>query len=128
MGINWLVAKGKVTTQTADLDISYCNGKCKQYSFRFSRGAYATKLKNAERILVGANEEETRLYFAPAEGKLGYKVVGKPNENRVVVFISGSKIEATYPTLPPSSVVGTYDLKFDEREKLYYVSIGALPR
>lgn len=128
MGITWLVTHGKTAKQTADLEVAYSKGKYPQYGFNFSKGAYATKLKNAERILIGMNEDETRMYFAPAEGKLGYKVTGKPTANKVYVFISASKMESAYPTLPPSAVVGTYDLKLDEREKLYYISIGALPR
>lgn len=128
MGINWLVARGKVTNQTADLDIAYSKGKNPQFSFGFTKGAYATKLKNAERILVGMNDDETRLYFAPSEGKLGYKSVTKPTSTKVYLFVTATKMESAYPTLPPSSVVGTYDLKFDEREKLYFISIGALPR
>ena len=114
--------------QTADLDVAYSKGKCPQFSFGFTKGAHATKLKNAERVLIGMNDDETRLYFAPSEGKLGYKVVTKPTSTKVYLFVTATKMESAYPTLPPSSVIGTYDLKFDEREKLYFISIGALPR
>lgn len=128
MGITWLVTYGKTAKQTADLEVCYSKGKCPQFSFNFSKGAYATKLKNAERVLVGMDENETRVYFAPAEGKLGYKVTSKPSSNKAYVFVTASKMQAAFPTLPPSSVIGTYDLKYDMRENLYYISIGALPR
>ena len=65
MGINWISSTGRATNQTADLEVRYSNGKVKQYAFTFTQGAHATKLKNAERLMVGANDSLTRLYFAP---------------------------------------------------------------
>ena len=129
MGINWIVTQASRGSRSdADLEVYFSKGKQSNYRFNFSKGAHATKLHNAQRILIGMNEEETRMYFAPAEGRLGYKVVSKPNGTTALVYVSNAKMEQTFPTLPPSAVVGTYDLKLDEREKLYYISIGALPR
>ena len=126
MGINWISARGLTTNQTADLEVRYHKGKINRYSFAFTQGALATKLKNKERVMVGVNNSATRLYFAPVDEKQGYKVV--KNARKAIVFVSGKKMAATCPTLSPSSVIGTYDLKYDEVEKLYYISIGALPR
>jgi hypothetical protein len=126
MGINWIESRGKSFGQTADIDVCYSNGKNKRYCFRISKGAMATKFKNAERLLVGANDECTRIYFADSNSKLGYKVI--QNGCKYSVSISEKKVAETSPTLNPSAVIGTYNLKYDEIEKLYYISIGALPR
>lgn len=127
MAISWIESKGKVCRQTADVDINY-GKKSNQYSFNFTQGAHATKLKNADRVMVGANDTLTRIYFCPVVERIGYKVVNKGRGTKRTIFISGVKMSATFPTLSPSAIIGTYDLKYDEVEKLYYISIGALPR
>lgn len=128
MGINWIAnVSGKASRGRSDVEVSYTKGKNAAYRLYFAKGAYATKLKNAERILVGMNDSETRMYFAPAEGALGYKV-NATGKNVATVSISARKMEQTFPTLPPSAVIGSYELKLDEAEKLHYISIGALPR
>lgn len=127
MAISWIEARGKNKRQTADVEVNY-GKKTGQYLFNFTQGAHATKFKNTERIMVGANDSLTRIYFCPVKEKLGYKVCEPPRSVKRVVAISGAKMSAMFPALSPSSVIGTYDLKYDEVEKLYYISIGALPR
>lgn len=128
MGIKWLVTYGKTYNSIADVEINYSNGKYKQYAFSISKGAYATKFKNSERILIGFNESGTRLYLAPVKEKIGYKVVNTDRYGRVRFFVSGDKMSRSYPKINPSVIIGTYELKYDEHEELYFISIGALPR
>lgn len=127
MGVNWLEPRTRSFNQTADIEVRYSNGKVKQYAFNISKGAYATKFKNAERIMVGANDDLTRIYFSPVNEHIGYKAV-IDGKSKVRLYITAKKVEETFPTLHPSAVIGTYNLKYDDAEKLYYISIGALPR
>lgn len=122
MAINWIEARGRNFKQTADVDIHY-GKKSNQLTFVFTQGALATKLKNTERIMFGVDDSLTRLYFAPVEAKLGHKVTGD-RAHKPTVFVKASKFDM----VSPSAISGTYNLKYDEVEKLYYISIGALPR
>lgn len=122
MGINWIEAKGRNFKQTADVDIRY-GKKSNQLAFAFTQGALATKLKNTERILIGVDDSLTRIYFAPVQERLGYKVTGD-TKHKPMVFVTATKFDM----ISPSAISGTYNLKYDEVEKLHYISIGALPR
>ena len=122
MGINWIEARGRNFKQTADVDIRY-GKKSNQLTFTFTQGALATKLKNTERILLGVDDSNTRIYFAPVAEKLGYKVTGD-TKHKPIVFVKADRFD----TISPSAISGTYNLKYDEVEKLHYISIGALPR
>lgn len=126
MGINWIESRGRYGKQASDVEVSFIKGEIPQYSFRFTNGAMASKFKNAERLMVGFDDNCTRVYFATAESGLGYKVVKFKLTS--TVRVTESKVNATLPTLNPSTVCGSYTLKYDEVEKLYYISIGALPR
>ena len=123
MGISWIEARGRNFKQTADVDIRY-GKKSNQFTFVFTQGALATKLKNTERILLGIDDSLTRIYFAPVSEKLGYKVTGD-RTHKPTVFVTATKFAAM---ISPSAISGTYNLKYDEVEKLHYISIGALPR
>lgn len=122
MAISWIEAKGKNYRQTADVDIRY-GKKSNQLTFVFTQGAYATKLKNTERVMLGVDDSLTRIYFAPVTEKLGYKVTGD-TKHKPTIFVKATKFDM----VSPSAISGTYNLKYDELEKLHYISIGALPR
>lgn len=128
MAINWVKASGKSYGVQADVIVSYSVGRKSQFAFAFMQGAVAVKFKNTERLMVGFNDSMTRLYFCPTEDRSGYKVTTKNASCRSYMFIGEAKLYKTYPTFKPSMLIGTYDLKYDEQEQLYYISIGALPR
>ena len=122
MAINWIEARGKNRNQTADVDIHY-GKKSNQLTFAFTQGAVATKLKNTERVMLGLDDSLTRLYFAPVTERLGHKITGD-TKHKPTVYVKASR----FGMVSPSAISGTYNLKYDEVEKLYYISIGALPR
>ena len=126
MGINWINTRARSVKLEADLEVFY-GKKSDQYTFSFSKGALATKLCNAPRIMIGADDSFTRLYFAPVTEKVGYKVTDARGL-RGRLYVTGKKVAETFPTINPSTIIGTYNLKYDPIEDLHYISIGALPR
>lgn len=72
MEINWL--GNKKTKVSSDVEINLVGRKVKHVAIYFSNGAMATKFKNADRIMVGFDEDNKYLCFAPG-GTAGYKVV-----------------------------------------------------
>ena len=132
MGINWMKAKG-ATRAYADVEINLTRsrkqGGYTSVAIRITKGAVATKLAHAERLYVGMDDYCSRLYFKPTVimDKNGYRVTPSRGE-KCLVMVSMNKWAATFPTVAPSKLVGTYELKKDEESGLYYVSIGALPR
>lgn len=124
--INWVIAGGKTREGRADVEIGYSRGRQPKYTIRFSNGAHAVKLKNAERISIGLDANITRVYFAPCDNKTGFKFTRK--QNYVLVQPTEKTIQNVCPTLSPATLVGSYQLKYDDKERCYYISIGALPR
>ena len=132
MGINWINARG-TTRGSADVEINLV--RCRkdasypQIAIRITKGAVAAKLSHAERLCVGMDDHFSRLYFKPTAvmDKSGYKLTAMRGE-KCVTQMTVSKWAAAFPSVAPSKLVGTYDLKKDEESGLYYVSIGALPR
>lgn len=115
--INWV--KSSKVRRNADCSVSLVNSK-NRICIRFSSGAYAVKLKNAERIRVGIDDSGSRLYFEADEE--GYKV--NHNGSTATILIMSNKIQEY---IHPSAICGVYDLNKD-RDGHVYVSIGALPR
>lgn len=133
MGINWMKAKG-ATRACADVEVNLVKNHAElgfySIAIRITKGAVATKLAHAERLYVGMDDHFSRLYFMPTTimDKNGYKVTAQQGGEKCLVQMSMNKWAATFPTVAPSKLVGTYELKKDEESGLYYVSIGALPR
>ena len=116
--INWITNERPISTGS-DVSISLVNHRTR-LNIRFSQGAYAVKLKNAPKVLVGIDDKKTRLYFMGSE--TGYKA--SELKNKRIIQVQANKFE---DYIHPSALCGEYTMKQDA-DGNFYVSIGALPR
>ena len=116
--INW-IRNERTVSSGSDVSISLVANKSR-LNIRFSLGAYAVRMKNAPKILIGVDDKATKLYFAGGES--GYKVIEQKNKR--VVQVPANKV---IDYIHPSALCGEYTLKQDT-DGYYYISIGALPR
>ena len=128
MVISWINA-GSTAKSTADVDVSIVNGNNgKSLAFRFNEGAVSVKFHNSDRLIVGADDRGTRIYFMPGASSAGYKLSKSSKGNRPHLYVALKKWADNFPSIAPSSAVGSYELRYDQYEKCHYISIGALPR
>lgn len=127
MVINWLQTGGKAISGDAELEITIANKSNPQLFFRFKQSCISIKFKGAPRMMIGVDGSKSRLYFMGTSEKAGFNI-STSRSPKAVVAVSLKTFQRDFPTVSPSSVAGTYALKYDEFEKLYYISIGALPR
>ena len=114
--ITWI--DNKKAKQSADVSICLIKAK-DQISIRFSSGATAVKLRHCERIIIGIDDNRTRLYIAPyANG--GYKCT-KLKSGGCRILISCVKFR---DYIHPSELCGTYEMHKDA-EGNWFISIGA---
>lgn len=119
--INW-VEKGR-NRATADVSIALHKGGTPTLGIIFTRGAIAAKFHNCGYIKMGFDKSCTRLYFIGSND--GYKLSGK---NSTTLQVCLKQFEKADPRFDYHSVLGNHELKKDEQENAWYISIGALPR
>lgn len=121
MAINWINAHERHTIKNgADVSVQFAN-KRSVVSFTFSDGAVATKFAHAPRVLIGADELQTRLYFLP--GEAGYKLTPRNKTSKAFFRVQTKKVETIVDR--PSELIGDYNLTKDPDSGAWYIKIGA---
>ena len=100
-----------------------------QISVAFSGGTIAQKFHNKPRVFIGVDGEgmiPTRMCFRETD-EGGYKIC----KNKDAAGISGvsklkaEKVENLWKGLRASSLIGAYNLRYDDENHYWYASIGA---
>ncbi len=118
MNITWCNTRPSAVMR-ADVSISLVANK-EKLNIRISGGAMATKFKNAEKICIGFDDNNSVLAFAPGNVS-GFKV-RRNKDNSATMLVSVAHVEGR---VKPHELCGEYYLKKDEGG-FYYISIGAL--
>ena len=122
MNINWCTNNSR-QRQMADVSITVSKNKDHLW-IQFSGGAMATKFSNANRIMVGFDENDACFCFAPCEDNRGFKVArGTGGVGRINV---NAKHITDHCAL--HELHGNWTLKTDKDTKISYIPIGALRR
>lgn len=119
MNINWLDNR-RTRRANVDVDIRIVGRKDKHLSINFSNGIIATRFKNSDRIMVGFDEDNKYLCFAPG-GTEGYKIV---RQNGI-----GGKIQIHNRLFEGHremhELCGAYALNYDPESKVSFIEIKA---
>ena len=133
--IKWVESRGRRKScleGICDMSLSLVKNKdTDQLSINITAGVWATKFKNMPRVNIGfdgTGKELTRMYFMPTEVG-GYKWCRNSEKSSTVYCrVSSIILERQFPMLKMSSICSNYNLRFDDENKCYYISIGAKER
>lgn len=133
--IKWVESRGRRHSSlegVCDMGITLVkNRDTTQLSITITTGVWAAKFKNMPRAFIGFDgngKEVTRMYFMPTEVG-GYKWnKNYETSSSVYLRISSKILEEQFPTLKPSAICSNYNLRYDEENKCWYISIGAKER
>lgn len=123
MNVNWMgVRTQKRGKMTSDVAIWFISGG-DMMQVNFSTGAMALKFHHQKRISIGFDDYGARMYFLPND-EAGYKpTVSKSGS--AFVRVKTDKIERHLSGVRPSTLMGDYNLRYDDDNKAYFISIGA---
>ena len=133
--IKWVESRGRRTSGiegVCDMSLSLVKNKdTDQLSINITAGVWATKFKNMPRVNIGfdgTGKELTRMYLMPTDIG-GYKWCRNSEKSSTVYCrVSSIILERQFPMLKMSSICSNYNLRFDDENKCYYISIGAKER
>lgn len=134
--IKWIESNSRRTSSlngVCDMSLSLIkNGdNAHQLAVTITAGVWAAKFHNLPRVNIGfdgTGRELTRMYFMPTEVG-GYKWCKNTEKSATIhCRISTPILERQFPMLKISSICSNYNLRFDEENKCYYISIGAKER
>ncbi len=119
--INWVDVNGRNKMRKGvDVSIHFVNKRTRM-TFRFPMGVVAAKFGHANKLLVGADDKQTRLYFRPSEE--GFTLSHPTESGKYVVNMSVEKLEKVVDK--PSDLIGDYVLTKDAEADAWYIKIGA---
>lgn len=133
--IKWIESRGRRKSYLegiCDMSLSLVKNKdTDQLSVNITAGVWAAKFKNMPRVNIGfdgTGKELTRMYFMPTEVG-GYKWCRNTEKSSSVYCrVSSIILDRQFPMLKLSSICSNYNLRYDEENKCYYISIGAKER
>lgn len=133
--IKWVESRGRRTSGiegVCDMGISLVkSNEGVALNIAITTGVWAAKFKNKPRVCIGfdgTEKELTRMYFMPTDIG-GYKWCRNSEKSSTVYCrVSSIILERQFPILKMSSICSNYNLRFDDENKCYYISIGAKER
>lgn len=119
--VNWVESTKGSNGVKGDVSITFLKNR-ERVSIKIKSGVWATKFRHCEKLMIGFDDNGTRIYFAPAGSYGGYTITKANGQGDGVIAI---KCDRFSEWVKPADIIGDYILQVDEENNAYYAKIGA---